>query len=112
MILCPLDCQGYKFDLRLYVAVTSFNPLEAWLCSEGFARFATVPFSLDKSQLDNRQVWEYGMKCPHYMTHAAASHPRGSFHPYGSHPCGPPEAIPFLKILAGPHHHTHTDTSI
>ena len=48
---CPL--QGYKFDLRLYVAVTSFNPLEAWICSEGFARFATLPFSVDQSQHDN-----------------------------------------------------------
>ena len=48
---CPL--QGYKFDLRLYVAVTSFNPLEAWICSEGFARFATLPFVLDQDQHGN-----------------------------------------------------------
>ncbi|GAX74993.1 hypothetical protein CEUSTIGMA_g2439.t1 [Chlamydomonas eustigma] len=52
----PLLVQGYKFDLRLYVAVTSFNPLEAWLCTEGFARFATLPFDLDTGQLRNRFV--------------------------------------------------------
>ena len=38
---------GHKFDLRLYVLVTSFNPLEAWLYEEGFARVATRPFSSD-----------------------------------------------------------------
>lgn len=52
----PLLIQGYKFDLRLYVAVTSFNPLEAWLCTEGFARFSTVPFTLDSSKLDDTLV--------------------------------------------------------
>lgn len=51
--------QGFKFDLRLYVGVLSFNPLEAWLCEEGFARFATVPFSLDEAQMSNRcEGWD------------------------------------------------------
>ena len=36
------------------MAVTSFNPLEAWIAREGFARFATLPFTLDESQQADR----------------------------------------------------------
>ena len=52
----PLCLGGYKFDLRLYVLVTSFRPLEAFIYKEGFARISTQAYSLSEESLSNKFI--------------------------------------------------------
>lgn len=47
----PLLINGFKVDLRVYVAVTSFDPLRVFIYNEGLVRFATARY--DATDLTN-----------------------------------------------------------
>ncbi|XP_070181394.1 tubulin polyglutamylase TTLL5-like isoform X10 [Littorina saxatilis] len=50
----PLVIDGFKFDVRLYVAVTSYDPLVIYLYEEGLTRFATVKYERSTKHIRNQ----------------------------------------------------------
>jgi hypothetical protein len=47
----PLLVSGYKCDLRIYVLVTSIDPLRIYIYNEGLVRFASEPYQAGKGSI-------------------------------------------------------------
>lgn len=52
----PHLISGYKYDLRVYVLVTSFNPLKVYMYTDGLVRFATEKYTLDPKNINQKFV--------------------------------------------------------
>ncbi|OAF66947.1 Tubulin polyglutamylase ttll-4 [Intoshia linei] len=52
----PLLINGRKFDIRLYVYITSIYPLKIYLYDEGLTRFASCKYSNSVKSLMNRYI--------------------------------------------------------
>lgn len=49
----PHLLDGHKYTLRVFVAVTSVDPLRAWVFPDGLCKLTTQPFSADRASLGN-----------------------------------------------------------
>eukprot|EP00164_Ancoracysta_twista_P000760 GFYU01001001.1.p1 GENE.GFYU01001001.1~~GFYU01001001.1.p1 ORF type:complete len:410 (+),score=100.27 GFYU01001001.1:106-1335(+) len=52
----PYLIGGKKFDLRIYVMVTSYSPLTVYLYRSGFARFSNYRFSMNSKEIQNNYI--------------------------------------------------------
>ena len=55
-IMNPHIFNGYKYDLRVYVLVTSYDPLRIYVYDEGLVRFATEPYTNNQKDLKKKFV--------------------------------------------------------
>lgn len=52
----PHLIDGFKYDLRIYVVVTCFEPLKIFLFKEGLVRFATQKYTNNPKLLEKRFI--------------------------------------------------------
>ena len=55
-VMNPHLINGYKYDLRVYVLATSFDPLKVYVFNDGLVRFATEKYTTDPRELKKRYI--------------------------------------------------------
>lgn len=73
----PHLLRGYKYDMRIYIVVTSFEPLKVYFFPEGLVRLATQPYSTKGSAVKKRFVhltnFSIQKKADNYVKNAGVS---------------------------------------
>eukprot|EP00283_Hemiselmis_rufescens_P006881 CAMPEP_0173421546 /NCGR_PEP_ID=MMETSP1357-20121228/2624_1 /TAXON_ID=77926 /ORGANISM="Hemiselmis rufescens, Strain PCC563" /LENGTH=344 /DNA_ID=CAMNT_0014384473 /DNA_START=64 /DNA_END=1096 /DNA_ORIENTATION=- len=67
----PLLIQGFKFDIRLYVVATSFNPLKLYLYDNGLVRLSTRKYHKVQKHSSDRSRY---MHLTNYSVNKKSSH--------------------------------------
>lgn len=52
----PHLLRGYKYDLRIYIVVTCFDPLKAYIYQKGLVRLATQQYSTSQKNVKKTYV--------------------------------------------------------
>ncbi len=78
----PHLINGYKYDLRVYVLVSSYDPLKIYVYNDGLVRFATEKYSLSSTDLKKRFIhltnFSVNKKSENFKSNMASSNQEGS----------------------------------
>lgn len=73
----PHLINGLKYDLRIYVVVTCYDPLKIYIFEDGLVRFATVKYSSSSKSLKKRHIhltnYSVNKKADQYKKNATQS---------------------------------------